>query len=343
MSKGSCRGGALRRTLFILPLAAIAVRCQLLAGIEDIAYTPGDASAGVAQGSSGSSQTPDDGGASDTQSSGSTASGASAGTTSGASGAVSPSSGVAAGGSTSGVTSGGAESGSTSGSAAGGMSGGSAGATSGTVMPSSGVATGGSTSGVTSSGSKTGSSGSGSSAGSASGSSSGTGGADGGPKCRSNQLSPVAAVASSVEGQTDATAGLLVAADAIDGNFATRWGSVFMADPQWIYVDFGAPVFVDEVDILWQSACASAYDIDVSSDATNWTLVKAVTGAPPTWAAAPPGWTNDAGMPTADVHKGLSGLGRYLRINGTARCLALYGYSIWEMRAIGDTNASCSP
>jgi hypothetical protein len=150
-------------------------------------------------------------------------------------------------------------------------------------------------------------------------------------------------VASSVEGQTDAAAGILVAADAIDGNFATRWGSAFMADPQWIDVDFGAPVFVDEVDILWQSACASAYDIDVSTDATNWTLVKAVTGAPPTWAAAPPGWTNDAGMPTADVHKGLSGVGRYLRINGTARCLALYGYSIWEMRALGDTNASCSP
>jgi F5/8 type C domain-containing protein len=218
---------------------------------------------------------------------------------------------------------------------------------SGSVVPTSGVDTSGITSGSsTGSGSASGSNDggtSGSAGGSASGS--GTGAADGGPKCQSNQLSPTAAVASSVENQTDASAGIFPPFLAIDGNFSTRWGSLFMTDPSWIYVDFGAPVFVDEVDILWESACAIAYDIDVSNDTTTWTLLKSVTGAPPSWSYQdpPPGWNNDAGLPTADIQKGLSSFGRYLRINGTARCLATYGYSIWEMRALGDKDANCRP
>jgi len=124
----------------------------------------------------------------------------------------------------------------------------------------------------------------------------------------------------------------------MDGNLMTRWGSVWLMDPSWVYVDFGAPVFVDEVDLLWEDACATAYDIQVSSDAATWTMIKAVTRTPPVWAApGPTGWTMD------DVQTGLSGRGRYLRINGTARCLPMYGYSIWEMRVLGDTNSSCTP
>jgi hypothetical protein len=220
------------------------------------------------------------------------------------------------------------------------------GSVSGSVMPTSGVDTGGIASGSgtgSTSGNSSDAGTSGSSSGSAGGS--GTGAADGGPKCQSNQLSPTTAVASSVEAQTDASAGTLPASLAIDGNFSTRWGSLFMTDPSWIYVDFGAPVFVDEVDILWESACATAYDIDVSDDATTWTPLKSVTETPPSWSYQypPPGWTNDAGVPTADIQKGLSGVGRYLRINGTARCLANFGYSIWEMRAFGDKDANCQP
>jgi hypothetical protein len=118
--------------------------------------------------------------------------------------------------------------------------------------------------------------------------------------------------------------------------FTTRWGSLFTS-PSWIYADFGAVVSLAEVDILWQGACASAYDIQLSNDAMTWTTVKAVTGTPPVWQNPPTGWTMD------DVQKGLSGKGRYLRIYGTTRCLAQYGYSIWEMRAYGDTNANCTP
>ena len=50
----------------------------------------------------------------------------------------------------------------------------------------------------------------------------------------------------------------------------------------------------------------------------------------------PTGWTTD------DVEK-VSGTGRYVRVYGTARALAMYGYSIWEIRVLGDTNANCTP
>jgi len=199
----------------------------------------------------------------------------------------------------------------------------------------------GSTSGSTSgaaSGHATGStsgSASGTASGSTSGSGSGTSGSSGtsdGHKCGSNGLKPQAAVASSVQSAANSPASY-----AIDGVFSTRWGSAVQTDPSWIYMDFGAPVFVDELDILWQGACATAYDIDVSNDALNWTNVKSVTGTPPSWQVPPTGWTMD------DVEQGLSTKGRYLRVHGTARCNPMYGYSIWEMRAFGDTDASCAP
>jgi hypothetical protein len=156
--------------------------------------------------------------------------------------------------------------------------------------------------------------------------------------------SPSSAVASSSEGAEppssvppDGQAPLLPQY-AIDGNLATRWGSEFMIDPSWIYVDLGATVHVSEVDILWETACASAYDIDVSNDAMTWTILQKVAKTPVTTPkeTPPTNWAN------ADVEK-ISGVGRYLRINGTMRCDMLYGYSFWEMRVYGDTNTVCMP
>jgi hypothetical protein len=210
-------------------------------------------------------------------------------------------------------------------------------ASSGEAESLSGSASGtasGSTSGSTS-GTVGGSGTSATVSGTASGSASGTGGgSDAGDnhKCGSSVLKPQVVVASSF-----ASPPALPGSCAIDGDFSTRWGSAAQTDPSWIYVDFGAPVFVNEVDILWQSACATAYDIQVSNDAMTWTTLRAVTGTPAVWQNPPTGWTMD------DVQKGLSGKGRYLRMYGTARCLAMYGYSIWEIRAFGDTDASCTP
>jgi hypothetical protein len=153
---------------------------------------------------------------------------------------------------------------------------------------------------------------------------------DGG-KCGKVILAPVSATASA--------GALQPASNAIDGNLGTRWESVHDVDPQWIDLDFGAPVFVSEVQILWQHSCAANYTIEVSNDAVTWTAVKTITGNTLESVAAPADWTGAAD------HAGLTAVGRYLRINGTARCIALagHGYSIWEMRAFGDTHASCNP
>jgi hypothetical protein len=172
---------------------------------------------------------------------------------------------------------------------------------------------------------------------------SGPDGAEAAPqKCGSVLLTATTATASSVRANPPAT--LMVdgpAPLAIDGTFATRWESEWMRDPSWIDLDFGAQVYVSEVDILWQAACAVSYAIEVSNDEVNWVNVKngVITGNH-AGIATPP---NQGDWSVAVKHTNLSGAGRYLRINGTARCEAAFGYSIWEMRVFGDPDGDCIP
>jgi fibronectin type 3 domain-containing protein len=106
------------------------------------------------------------------------------------------------------------------------------------------------------------------------------------------------------------------AAKATDGNSGTRWSSAF-SDPQWIQVDLGATRTVNQVVIQWETAHATAYQIQVSNDASAWTTLSSTT-------------TSSGGTETVNV----IGTGRYLRIYGTARSTQ-YGYSIWELQVFG--------
>jgi hypothetical protein len=155
-----------------------------------------------------------------------------------------------------------------------------------------------------------------------------------GPKCASDVLRPVAAVGSSTHNGN-------VAALAIDAIFGTRWESDY-SDPQWIYLDFGAPVFIDRVGIAWEHACGKDYELQVADtaadDAGAWKTISQVTGNTKGTYGPPMDW---ATATEAVDSSGLAGVGRYLRVFGTARCTA-YGYSIWEMRAFGDTTANCA-
>jgi hypothetical protein len=129
------------------------------------------------------------------------------------------------------------------------------------------------------------------------------------------------------------------AANAIDGKFTTYWESTHGVDLEWIDLDFGAPVFVNRVQIAWGASCAVDYTLGVSTDKMNWTTIKTITGnAMGTAAGVPTDWVT--AMPVDSM--GLSGVGRYLRVNATKRC-SIHGYAIWEMRAFGDTNAACTP
>jgi hypothetical protein len=106
------------------------------------------------------------------------------------------------------------------------------------------------------------------------------------------------------------------AANATDGNTATRWSSAF-SDPQWLQVDLGATHTITQVVLVWENAFAKAYQIQVSPDGVNWTTVYATIAGP-------------GGTETLNV----TATGRYIRMNGTQRATQ-YGYSLWEFQVHG--------
>ncbi|GII27047.1 ThuA domain-containing protein [Planotetraspora mira] len=113
------------------------------------------------------------------------------------------------------------------------------------------------------------------------------------------------------------TGNVLVGANAVDGNAATRWGSLY-ADPQWISVDLGSSRSISRVRLNWEAAYGKAYQIQTSPDNANWTNVYSTT-------------TSDGGVDDVTV----SGTGRYVRVYGTQRALTPYGYSLWELQVYG--------
>lgn len=138
-----------------------------------------------------------------------------------------------------------------------------------------------------------------------------------GPTCQEVSLPRAAAVASSQENAS------LAASYAIDGNDGTRWSSAF-SDPQWIYVDLGTQRTVSRVNLSWETAASSNFDLEVSSSSSGpWTAV--VTGATGGFSQSIPF------TPTA---------GRYVRLLSHSRNTP-YGNSIWEFDVQGDPSATC--
>jgi hypothetical protein len=110
--------------------------------------------------------------------------------------------------------------------------------------------------------------------------------------------------------------GSFTAPNAVDGNAGTRWSSAF-SDPQWLQVDLGATHTISQVTLNWETAAATAFQIQTSNDGTNWTTIYSTT-------------TGAGGNQTLTV----AGSGRYVRMNGTQRTTQ-YGYSLWEMGVYG--------
>jgi beta-glucosidase len=103
------------------------------------------------------------------------------------------------------------------------------------------------------------------------------------------------------------------ASAAVDGNAGTRWSSAF-SDPQWLEVDLGSAQSVCQVTVQWETAYATAFQIQVSTDGSTWTPIYSTT-------------TGTGGTQTLSV----TGTGRYIRMYGTARATQ-YGYSLWEFQ-----------
>ncbi|GII26406.1 beta-1,3-glucanase family protein [Planosporangium mesophilum] len=112
------------------------------------------------------------------------------------------------------------------------------------------------------------------------------------------------------------------ASAAVDGNTGTRWSSQF-SDPQWLQVDLGNSVAICQVVLTWEAAYARSFQLQVSTDASNWTTVYSTT-------------SGTGGTQTISV----TGTGRYVRMYGTARATQ-YGYSLWELAV--NTGTSTPP
>ena len=108
------------------------------------------------------------------------------------------------------------------------------------------------------------------------------------------------------------------ASNAVDGSSGSRWSSQF-SDSQWITVDLGNRYRITEVRLNWETAAGRDYSIQVSDDDTTWTIIQDIVG-----------------NATAGLHDyvGLSGMGRYVRVLGTAR-LTGYGYSLFDFNVYG--------
>jgi hypothetical protein len=123
------------------------------------------------------------------------------------------------------------------------------------------------------------------------------------------------ATASSQEGAD------VAASMAVDGNAGTRWSSQF-TDPQWIQVDLGSTQSICQVVLQWEAAYGKAYQIQTSPDGGAWTSVYSTA-------------TGTGGTETLT----LTGSGRYIRLNGTARGTG-YGYSLFEFKVFTGTGGT---
>ena len=64
-----------------------------------------------------------------------------------------------------------------------------------------------------------------------------------------------------------------LSAYSVDGNDSTRWASDTAGRPDWLQVDLGSSSSFGEVDINWEAAYGTNYDIQISNDASAWTNV----------------------------------------------------------------------
>lgn len=98
----------------------------------------------------------------------------------------------------------------------------------------------------------------------------------------------------------------------VDNDETTRWSTDF-SDPQWIAVDLGKPFTINRVRLLWETAYATAYAIQVSMDGKTWTDV----------------YSTQKGQGGEENIKFAPVPARWVRMYGTQRATQ-YGYSLFS-------------
>lgn len=154
--------------------------------------------------------------------------------------------------------------------------------------------------------------------------------ANGGSAATNTSVVPTAPASTNLALNKPATAssnesGSLTPNLAVDGNTDTRWSSAF-SDPQWIRIDLGSTTNISRVILRWEAAYGKSYKIQTSNNGTSWTTIYSTT-------------TGDGGV---DDLTGLSGSGRYIRMEGMVRGTP-YGYSLYEFEVYGSGGPTAVP
>src|SRR5438552_3469045 len=108
--------------------------------------------------------------------------------------------------------------------------------------------------------------------------------------------------------------------NAVDDNLTTRWSSGMGHGTEWLQIDLKNLYFINQVNLYWERAYATSYQIQDSFDRIAWTSIYSTT-------------TGNGG--NQGLTK-LSGLGRYLRIYVTHYSPERINFSLWEIQVYGD-------
>lgn len=99
-----------------------------------------------------------------------------------------------------------------------------------------------------------------------------------------------------------------------DGSITTRWSSTY-ANDQWVTLDLGSEQVFNYINILWETAYGSEYELQASDDNENWETIFLET-------------SGDGGTDIIIWDEPVTG--RYLRMYGLERGTQ-WGFSIYEM------------
>ncbi len=119
-------------------------------------------------------------------------------------------------------------------------------------------------------------------------------------------------VATSVEGD-------MISENAVDGNINTRWASSGDGNEQTLTVDLGFAQEISSINIYWEIAFAKDYNITVSSDGENETIIYSTT---------------EGHGAFEEIILEKPAFGRYVSLNMTAKG-TYFGYSVWEFEVFG--------
>jgi len=108
---------------------------------------------------------------------------------------------------------------------------------------------------------------------------------------------------------------------AVDGDLNTRWASLRNEDDNWISVDLGAKATIHAIEVNWESACSDQYQIEVSDNNTDWTVVRE-------------GLVTDQSLKDKFVLN--EAAGRYVKLHSLKSRLTQYGINIFEFKVYGE-------